>query len=184
MKKLLFSLILSLFACASFVSAQPRPVENSGTKPAANKTVPSSFAAKYEGGMFGFTEKITGTLRLDDANERLVFFSKEGKEQFAMPYETLILIHPQSRSVRSTTGTVVSAIPLPGAGLAGLIREKRRYLIVHFSDPEVEARGVVNFKLDNKELLDSVIQTLGEKAKLTQRGDAFYRPKKTPPTEL
>ena len=184
MKKLLFTLILSLFTCLSFVSAQPRPAEKTDTKSAVKTAAPTSFAAKYEGGMFGFTEKITGTLKFDDANERLVFFSKEGKEQFAMPYETLLLIHPQSRSVRSTTGTVVSAIPLPGAGLAGLIRAKRRYLIVHFNDPEVEARGVVNFKLDNKDLLESVIQTLGEKAKLTQRGDAFYRPKKTPATEL
>jgi hypothetical protein len=174
---------LSLFACVSLASAQPRPIEKNQTK-SAKTAAPASFAAKYEGGMFGFTEKESGTLRFDDANQRLVFFDKEGKEQFAMPYETLLLIHPQSRSVRSTTGTVVSAIPLPGAGLAGLIREKRRYLIVHFNDSEVDARGVVNFKLDNKELLDSVIQTLGEKAKLTQRGDAYYRPKKAPTDEL
>ncbi|HLM59975.1 MAG TPA: hypothetical protein VK308_04175 [Pyrinomonadaceae bacterium] len=184
MKKLLFSLILSLFACASFASAQPRQIENTSTKSAVKTAAPVSFAAKYEGGMFGFADKETGTLKLDDANERLVFFSKEGKELFAMPYETLSLIYPQSQSVRSTTGTVVSAIPLPGAGLAGLIREKRRYLVVHFNDTEVDARGIVNFKLNNKELLDSLIQTLGEKAKLTQRGDAFYRPKKTPATEL
>ena len=114
----------------------------------------------------------------------LFFFGKEGKELFSMPYETLLLIYPQSQSVRSTTGTVVSAIPLPGAGLAGLIREKRRYLIVHYNDTDVDAKGIVNFKLDNKELLDSVIQALGEKAKLTQRGDAFYRPRKAPTTEL
>lgn len=184
MKKLLFSLILSLFACVSFVSAQPRPIEKTNIKSAVKTAAPTSFEAKYEGGMFGFTDKETGMLKFDDANERLVFFNKEGKEHFAIPYETLLLIYPQSQSVRSTTGTVVSAIPLPGAGLAGLIREKRRYLIVHFNDPEVDARGIVNFKLDNKELLDSVIQTLGEKAKLTQRGDAFYRPKKSSTTEM
>lgn len=182
MKKLLFSLILSLFVGVSFATAQPRPVEKTNT--VAKTPAPASFQAKYEGGMFGFADKETGTLKFDDANERLVFLNKEGKEQFAMPYETLLLIYPQSQSVRSTAGTVVSAIPLPGAGLASLIREKRRYLIVHFNDTDVDAKGIVNFKLDNKELLDSVIQTLGEKAKLTQRGDAFYRPKKAPTTEL
>ena len=40
------------------------------------------------------------------------------------------------------------------------------------------ARGIVNFKLATKELLDSVIQRLAGKADLAQRGDAFYRPKK------
>jgi hypothetical protein len=182
MKKLFFPLILSLFACTSSAFAQPRTIEK--TNKVAKTSAPVSFAAKYEGGMFGFTDKETGTLKFDDANERLVFFNKEGKEQFGMPYETLLLVYPQSRSVRSTTGTVVSAIPLPGAGLAGLIREKRRYLIVHYNDTDVDAKGVANFKLDNKELLDSVIQALGEKAKLTQRGDAYYRPKKAPTTEL
>ena len=63
--------------------------------------------------------------------------------------------------------------------LGGLIKEKRRYLILHFDDPDVEAaRGIVNFKLEDKELLDSVIQSLAGKANLTQRGDAYYRPKK------
>jgi len=37
---------------------------------------------------------------------------------------------------------------------------------------------LVNFKVDNKELLDSVIQTLGQKAQMQQRGDAYYRPRK------
>jgi hypothetical protein len=69
---------------------------------------------------------------------------------------------------------------LPGAGiLGGFIREKRRYMLVQFNDPDADARGTTSFKLSSKELLDSVIQTLGEKAKLKQRGDAFYRPRPT-----
>ncbi len=96
---------------------------------------------------------------------------------FSIPYKSMLVVYPQSRSVRSTTGTVVSAIPLPGAGLAGLIREKRRYLVINYDDPDVDAKGVVNFKLGNKELLNAVINTLGKKAELTQRGGAYYRPK-------
>jgi hypothetical protein len=140
---------------------------------------PASFEAKYEGGMFGFSKKEEGTLRFDDANERLVFFDKQQKERFHIPYKSVMVIYPQSRSVTSTAGHVVRNIPLPGAILGGLIKEKRRYLILHFDDPDVEAaRGLVNFKLDNKALLDSVIQSLAGKASLTQRGDAYYRPKK------
>jgi hypothetical protein len=89
----------------------------------------------------------------------------------------MLMVYPQSKSVRSTTSTVVSHIPLPGAGLAGLIRSKKSYLVVQFNDPELDVRGIVNFKLENKDLLERVVSTLGEKAKLTQRGGAFYRVK-------
>ena len=171
--------IAALFLLTAGAFAQPRPVDAS-SKPAASpaKTAPSSFAAKYEGGMFGFTEKEEGTLKFDDVNDRLVFFGKDQKEKFHIPYHSVLMIYPQSKSVTTTTGNVVRHIPLPGAGLAGLIREKRRYLVMHFNDPDVEtARGLLSFKLEDKELLDSVLQSLAEKAKLTQRGDAYYRPK-------
>lgn len=136
-----------------------------------------SFEAKYEGGLFGFADKESGTLKFDDQNERLVFFGKDQKELFGIPYESLLVVSPQSNSVTSTTGNVVSHIPLPGAGLASLIKEKRRYLVLQFNDPDADVRGVVNFKLENKELLDSVVDTLGKKAEMTQRGDSYYRPR-------
>ena len=128
--------------------------------------------------MFGFNKKEEGTLKFDDENERLVFYGEDQKEKFHIPYKSVLVIYPQSKSVTSTTGNVVRHIPLPGAGLAGLIKEKRRYLVLHFDDPDVEAaKGVLNFKLEDKVLLDSVIQSLAGKAKLTQRGDAYYRPR-------
>lgn len=176
--------ILSVLLVALFLTvagyAQPRPVEASSA-PAASKAAnpaPPSFPAKYEGGMFGFNDKEEGTLKFDDVNERLVFLGKDQKEKFHIPYRSVLVIYPQSKSVTTTTGNVVRHIPLPGAGLAGLIREKRRYLVMHFDDPDVEAaKGLISFKLENKELLDSVLQSLAGKAKLTQRGDAYYRPK-------
>ena len=181
MKRIYF-LIIALFLGAGVVAAQPRPVAGapkSTPTTVAAKPAPPSFQAKYEGGMFGFSKKETGTLRFDDENQRLVFFDKQQKERFHIPYKSVMVIYPQSRSVTSTAGHVVRNIPLPGSILGGLIKEKRRYLILHFDDPDVEAaRGMVNFKLDNKALLDSVIQSLAAKANLTQRGDAYYRPKK------
>lgn len=177
MKKTFLFLGALFFALSATLYAQPRPIEKSEKPAARTTTAPASFAAKYEGGIFGFSNKIEGTLRFDDENERFVFFDEAGKEQFSLPYRTLLLIYPQSKSVRSTAGTVISAIPLPGAGLAGFIREKRRYLIVHFEDPDVDVKGVANFKLANKELLDAVLEALGAKAGLSARGDAYYRPK-------
>lgn len=175
MNKIIFAAVLTLcFSAVAF--SQPRPVDQSGSRTSA-KPAPESFPAKYEGGMLGYSTKEAGTLRFDDANSRLVFFGKAGKEVFPIPYDVLLAIYPQSQSVTSTTGNVVSHIPLPGAGLAGFIKEKRQYLIVQYDDPNVDVRGTINFKLDNKELLDSVLQTLAEKANLKQRGDAYYRPK-------
>jgi hypothetical protein len=178
MKKILIMLAIGVFACALTVSAQPRPMETKTPTPATKKPAPPSFATKYEGGMYGYGEKEEGTLKFDDENERLVFFGKDQKEKFALPYDAMLIIYPQSKSVTSNTGNVVKNLPLPGAVLGGLIKEKRRYLIVHFQDVDVEARGIINFKIEDKELLDSVIATLAEKASMVQRGDAYYRPKK------
>ena len=156
--------------------AQPRPVGRD-TTPVNVPDAPPSFVAKYEGGMFGYSEKQTGTLKIDDINQRLVFFGKDGKEKFALPYSSMQVVYPQSKSVTSNTGNVVRHIPLPGAFLGGLIKEKWRYLVISFDDQDVDAVGNINFKLSSKELLESVIKSIGTKAKMTQRGDAYYRPR-------
>ena len=169
------SLIVFIALAAGIAAyAPPRPI------PAAAKPVkapPQTFAARYEGGMFGYADKRDGTLSFDEIGERLVFKTSEG-EIFSITYTSLLVVYPQSQSVSTTAGSIISAIPVPGAGLAGFIREKRRYLILQIDDPDTDVRAAINFKLDSKELLDSVIAALGEKAKLTQRGDAFFRPKK------
>jgi len=186
MKKTFLYMCVVFFAFSLNSFAQPRPVDRKNNAPqnTAAAAAPASFAAKYEGGLFGFSEKQSGTLKFDDPNERLVFFGKDGREKFSIPYKAMIVVSPQSRSVRSTPGTVISAIPLPGAGLAGLIRSKRRYLLINFNDSDANVQGLTNFKLANKELLASVLQTLGQKAKLTQRGDAYYRPRGAATTDL
>lgn len=179
MKKIIFSILLALsFSALSF--AQPRPADNS-TAATPKKPAPPFFKAKYEGGMFGYSKKETGTLKFDDANSRLVFFGKDQKEWFGIPYNALQVIYPNSRAETANGGRVIEYIPLPGSFLGGFIKNKRRYLVAQFADPDIEdARGTLSFKLDNQDLLDSVLQTLAEKAKLTQRGDAFYKPKPRP----
>jgi hypothetical protein len=176
MKKVVLLLsAIALFSAAAF--AQVRPVDKDAEKKANAAPAPESFAARYEGGLFGYPKE-AGTLKFDDINDRLIFFGKEGKETFSMPYASMLIIYPQSQSVTSTTGNVVKWVPLPGAALlGGLIKEKRRYLIVHFDDPDVEAKGVINFKLETKELLDSVLEALADKAKMVQRGEAYYKPR-------
>lgn len=171
-------LLIAVFLFASAAAAQFRPVDKPDEKKPAAAPAPESLPARYEGGLFGFNDKELGTLKFDDFNERLVFHGKDGKEKFSMPYASMLVIYPQSQTVTSTTGKVVKMLPLPGAVLGGLIKEKRRYLIVHFDDPDVDAKGVINFKLETMELLDSVLETLAQKADLLQRGEAYYRKRK------
>ena len=183
MNKKLILLALALFAfTASAARAQVRPVEKP-TPPTTTtvKTAPASFEAKYEGGMFGYSRKEKGTLKFDDDGERLVFFGKDGKEKFAIPYESIVVIYPSERKVQSGTGKAIGAIPVLGAGLGGsLLKKKKHYLAIQFDDQDVNAQGTTNFLIDTGELLDSVIQTIGVKAELTKRGDAYYRPRETP----
>ena len=177
MNRIVFLFVL-VFALAAVSVAQPRPVEKSASPDV--KPAPASVEAKYQGGLFGYQEKIEGMLRFDDANLRLLFFSKENKEIFALPFDSLNVIYPSSESVTSTTGNVIKNVPLPGAGLAGLIKEKRRYLVMQFDDPYADVKGTASFRIDDKEMLESVIYSLGTKAKLTQRGDSYYRPRSKP----
>lgn len=177
MNKIAFSLALVVLCFASAIFAQPRIVEKPKTEKNPAVLAPVSFKAKYEGGMFGFSHKQEGTLKFDDANFRLVFYNDQNKEQFAIPYKAIIVIYPQTQSVQSTGGKVVQNVPLPGAGIAGMfMKDKKRYMIVNFDDPDLDAKGSINFKLESGEMLARVIETLGNKAEMQPRGDAYYRP--------
>ena len=176
MKNLFFAAIFVIGL--SFVAfSQPRPAD---TGPGTAKPAPEIFDAKYEGGLFGYNKKISGSLKFDDANSRLIFRGKDQKEVFGIPYDALLVVYPNTKSVTSTTGNVISHVPLPGAGLAGLMKSKQRYLVVQFRDPDADVSGTVSFKVENKDLVESAVQTLGEKAKLTKRGDSYYRPRPKP----
>lgn len=172
-KTFILCVIILAFSAISF--AQPKMIENP-KKPSPTALAAESFKAKYDGGMFGFNSKEEGTLRFDDANLRLVFFDKNNKELFGIPYDAMMLIYPNSQSVQTTSGKVMQNVPLPGAGIAGMfMKEKRRYMIINFDDPALKGKGAANFKLESREKLDQIIQAVGYKAEMKQRGDSFYR---------
>lgn len=175
MKKTLLLMVFSI-GLGAIAAAQPRPMEKS-QKPAAPAVTQRVFEVKYQGGVFGFNDKQEGTLRIDEANQRVVFFGKDQKELFGIPFQSLTVVAPQKTVGTPTSGRVVSMIPLPGAGLASLIREKKRYLVLYYNDPDVDARGVVSFKVENKSALEAAIRAIGESAKLARRGDTYYRPR-------
>ena len=182
MKKSVFSLILGLFACVSVISAQPRPVEKSSTATTGNQTRVqtklSSVEARYEGGIFGYGEREKGTIKFDDENERLVFLGKDnGKELFSIPYKAILVVSPSSKKIQSGAGRAVGSAPILGAGIAGsFMKKKKNYLIIQYRDQDVDVQGTTTFLIDTDELLEKVIYSLGEKAGMTPRGDAYYRP--------
>lgn len=174
--KITHILIVAVFLFASSAFAQPRPADKASSTPTPPLTnLPPAFEAQYEGGMFGNSQKEAGTLKFDDENQRVVFFGKNGKEMFWVPYKALLVIYPDSKKSVSTTGNVVSRLPLPGAGLAGLMTKSSKYLIVKYDDEDVDVEGTANFKFDEREMLIRFIHALGTKAKMIQRGEAYYR---------
>lgn len=178
MKKILFFLAISLFACVSIVSAQPRPAETPSATPAQRSAEVSSMEARYEGGMFGFNKKEKGMLKLDELNERLVFYGEDKKEKFAIPFASILVIYPNTNKVQSGTGRTIGSLPLPGAGIGGsFLKKKKNFMIVQFRDQDVDMQGSASFLIDTNPLLLSMVQTLGEKSKMIKRGDAYYRPK-------
>lgn len=180
MKKLLIVCALCLSAFGLSISAQPQPMERQQADEAEVKPAPDSFEARYEGGLFGFSSREKGTLKFDDANQRIVFYDDENKELFSLNYDSMLVVAPSSKKVQSGTGRTLGAIPIPGAGLGGsFLKKKKNYLVIQFEDPDVDVRGTVSFLVDTTELLISVVHTLGDKAELSQRGDAFFRPRTT-----
>ena len=179
---------LALSAAASTRAQRPRPADPQAGAPAAQanapkpRPAPPSVKAKYEGGVIGY-RKSEGTINFDDANSRLVFRDKKNKELFSIPYKAVAMAWPDTRSHTSTTGRVLAGTVPYGLGLPGLLmKSKSRYLNIRYQDPDTGTEGAASFKLGDKDMLYSVLDTLGDKAALTQRGDAYIRPRQASQT--
>src|SRR5713226_9004008 len=170
-----------LLTMALTVSAQrPRMSNDDASKPETVTTppapAPQTVKAKYEGGVFGYPKKLNGTLTFDDTNQRLLFRNEQQKEILFVPYNALTGAYGDTHSVRPAAATVASHVPLYGIP-AGFIKTKVRYLTLQYNDPDSKASGVTSFRLENKDLLDAVLNALANKAGLTKRGEVFIKKK-------
>ena len=179
--KLLAVMILTLAAVGAAYSQRPRSIEPATTatdaSKAAPRTAPQTMKAKYEGGIFGYTKTMEGTLSFDDTNKRLLFKNKDQKEMFFIPYNAVQSAFADTQKRRPAAATVASHIPVPyiGGFPFGFIKTKVRYLTLQYSDPDTNVSGVTSFRLDNKDLVDSAVYTLANKSGLTARGEIYVR---------
>ena len=169
-------LVLSLLISIAAFAQRPRSTDtsptNSPTIPVA--PAPQTVKAKYEGGVFGYTKTMTGTLSFDDTNRRLLFRNKEQKEVLFIPYDAVTSAFADTQKRRPAAATVASHIPYFGWPL-GLIKTKVRYLTLQFTDPDSRASGITSFKLENKDILASVLKSLADKAGMTARGEVYVK---------
>lgn len=173
-------LLLAVMAVA--VDAQrPRQVEKETTTAATDATkampapAPQTMKAKYEGGIFGYNKTMEGSLSFDDTNQRLLF-RKDNKEVFFIPYNAVTSVFADTQKRRPSAATVARNVPYFGWPL-GLIKTKVRYLTLQYSDPDTRVAGVTSFRLDNKELVDSAVFTLANKAGMEPRGNVYVKKK-------
>lgn len=170
-------LLLALLATTAAFAQRPRTIDSSTTASSSTVAVlpaPQTVKAKYEGGVFGYNDTMNGTLSFDDENRRLLFRNKQQKEVLFIPYDAVSSAFADTQKRRPAAATVASHIPYIGFPL-GLIKTTVRYLTIQYTDPESRASGITSFKLENKDVLASVLKTLAEKAGMTARGEVYIR---------
>ena len=170
------TLLLTALMAATVCAQRPRPVEKSAPADASKArpaAAPQTMKAKYEGGVFGYSNTMDGTLSFDDTNQRLLF-RKDQKEIFFIPYIAVNSAFADTQKRRPAAATVAQNIPYLGWPL-GLIKTKVRYLTLQYSDPDTNVSGVTSFRLENKDVVDSVVYELANKAGLVPRGEIYVR---------
>ncbi len=170
-------LLLTLLMSTAAFAQRPRTIDTSATTDSSTTAVlPASqtVKAKYQGGVFGYNNTMTGTLSFDDNNRRLLFRNKQQKEVLFIPYDAVTSAFADTQKRRPAAATVASHIPYFGFPL-GFIKTKVRYLTVQYTDPDSRTSGITSFKLENKQVLASVLKTLAEKAGMTARGEVYIK---------
>lgn len=177
MKTISTLLLLGVLATGAFAQ-RPRTMDpEPQAKTPAPAPAPKSVKAKYEGGVFGYRKTMEGTLTFDDDNKRLLFKDKTPPKEISIPYDAITSAFADTKKVRPAAATVASNVPTIYSLPAHFIKTKVRYLTVQYSDPDSRVTGVTSFKLENKQLLESVLKTLADKADMTLRGDIYVKKK-------
>jgi hypothetical protein len=167
-------LLLGAFVSGAFAQ-RPRTAESEPQKTPAAKPAPKTVKAKYEGGVFGYRKTMDGTLTFDDDNNRLIFKDKKPPKEISIPYDSITSAFVDSHKKQPAAATVASNVPTIYSLPARFIKTKVRYLTLQYDDPDSHVSGITSFKIDDRDTLESVLQTLAQKANMTLRGDVYVK---------
>lgn len=156
---------------------RPRTMEADPSQKTTVASAPRTVKAKYEGGVFGYTKTMEGTLTLDDANQQLLFKDKKATKQINIPYAALTAAFGDTKKVQPKAATIAGAVPTIYSLPAQFIKTKVRYLTLQYNDQDSQQAGVTSFRLENQQVIDSILAALAEKAGMTQRGDIYVKKK-------
>lgn len=177
--RILFSLLLVGALLTGALAQRPRTMEPDPAKTPKSSPAPSpapkTVKAKYEGGVFGYNKTMEGSLNFDDDNNRLLFKDKTPPKEISIPYDAITSAFADTQKRRPGAATVASQVPVIFTLPAHFIKTKVRYLTVQYNDPDSRVSGVTSFKLENKQVLESVLAALAQKANLTLRGDIYVK---------
>ncbi len=173
--------ILTLFLFGAMLTGafaqRPRSIEPdpNQAKMSTPAPAPKTVKAKYEGGVFGYTKTMEGTLTFDDENNRLLFKDKKPPKEISIPYEAITSAFADTQKRQPRAATIAGAVPVIYSLPARFIKTKVRYLTLQYSDPDSKVSGITSFKVENKELLERVLYTLAQKAEMSVRGDIYVK---------
>ena len=173
--KTISALLLVGMLLTGVFAQRPRAVEADPAAKRETPKAPTTLKAKYEGGVFGYTKTMEGTLTFDDVNNRLLFKDKKPPKEISIPYESITSAFADTQKRQPAAATVAGHIPSIYSLPARFIKTKVRYLTLQYNDPDSKVSGITSFKLENKEILESALVTLADKAGMTLRGDIYVK---------
>ena len=172
--RLIGSMFLSGALLTGAYAQRPRTIESEPTPKTTTAPAPTNVKAKYEGGVFGYTKAMDGTLTFDDANSQLLFKDKKTPKQIHIPYDAVTSAYADSKKSQPGAAKVAGQVPTIYTYPAKFIKTKGHYLTVQYSDPDSRQNGITTFKLD-EEIIHSVLLALVKKTGMTQRGDIYVK---------
>ena len=108
----------------------------------------------------------------------------ESSNSLKPPIDQKLITGVQLHARRSkTTDSRVMKLDLTIPGQSNVMRKlkksilKVRYLTIQFEDPDSKVSGVTSFKLENKDMLEAVLDALAQKTGMTRRGDIYVKKK-------
>jgi len=156
----------------AYAAAGQRPrstnQDNDGSAKTTTPTpppAPPTVKAKYEGGVFGYKKKIDGTLNFDDTNQRFWCFGMTSrKEILFIPYNAITGAYGDTHAVQPAAASVISHVPYVGLPASP---HQNKCVTSRFNTtiPTAKSRRH-SFRLENKDILDSVLNTVAAKSRL------------------